>query len=129
MREKRGWKIAFWGLIFMVTYLYLYEINLTLTTRPTPTAIPEHADEIRHLPGAWIWISSMLERFLTFFSFPTYALGIRLLPPEPYYWDCVYIPFACAFQWFIYGCLFGWWRSVAAASKLHRENQKRTTEN
>jgi hypothetical protein len=124
MCEGRSRKMILWGLIFMVTYLYVYELSLVLVLKPTPAA-----DEIRDLPFACIWLASKLGGFLAFLSIPTHPLALRLFPAEPFYWECVYIPFACAFQWFFYGCLFGLWRSVAETSKLHRENQKRTTEN
>jgi len=42
--------------------------------------------------------------------YPSIQNADRLLPQEPYFFELVYRPFFTAFQWFGYGCLFGWWR-------------------
>ena len=109
LKDRRN-RIYTYGLTFMVVYLYAYIIVLSLSSRPTPTAFPEHLEEIRQMPTMVLWVISHLSRFIKYFSIPTYALAIRLYP-EPYYSECMYIPFTCAIQWFGWGCLFGWWSS------------------
>jgi hypothetical protein len=101
--------IIFWGLIFMVAYLYAYQI-LSIRFVPTPRSLPAHAHEARQIPDRLFWLANYAYNVLWFMSIPTVGISQRILPHESYYSDQIYIPFINAFQWFGYGCLFGLWR-------------------
>jgi hypothetical protein len=128
MTRNRRRDILLWGLCFMLAYLYTYEILLVMSLKPTPTAYPEHLGEVRQIPAVLDWIASQLSRFLTFFSFPMYALAVRVFS-EPYYSECVYIPFTCALQWFGWGCLFAGWRPATRLKDAIRRYRQATSAN
>jgi hypothetical protein len=123
MNEKiiRTRGFLFWGFLFAVAYLYLYEISFTITWRPTPGAV-DHLFEIRNTRPIWWQTSSLFGRVLQSLSFPMQAVGLNLLPSEPYFEASVYLPFVSAVQWFLYGCIFGWWRSRVQLKKSRAES-------
>jgi hypothetical protein len=62
-----------------------------------------------------------LRQALWLLSFPSAQVLYRITPDEPYTKEMVLFPFGTAFQWFGYGCLFGWWRmrrDLRKANKL-----------
>jgi len=109
IREKRNLMIKY-GLVFMLSYLYSHAILYTSLLRPTPTAIPEHMNEPRSVSAAWSSVGGKLDRLLFTLSLPTNRIVEETFPDDPYYLELVYVPFVSAWQWFLYGCLFGWWR-------------------
>jgi hypothetical protein len=100
--------LVFWGLIFMVSYLYAYQISFVSQWHLTPTAL-EHSVEPRNISDRLFWSLNRVYGVLWNLSFPTVAVSQRFFP-EDYYTELVYIPLINAFQWFGYGCLFGLWR-------------------
>jgi hypothetical protein len=107
--RKRG-IVALWGLIFMVCYLYACESLNAIRFKPTPTALPEHSVEGRAIPIWLFWAATKADKALWNLSFPTAAFSQRFLMSETYYSWLIYTPFINAFQWFLYGSLFGLWR-------------------
>jgi len=95
--------IGFWGLLFMVSFLYAKGLTFTLTC--TPLSYPQRYD-----PKPGRGSLQTVGQVLWVLSYPSIQNADRLLPQEPYFFELVYRPFFAAFQWFGYGCLFGWWR-------------------
>jgi hypothetical protein len=107
MRKRET--VILWGLVFMTSYLYAYQITTAIRFVPTPKALPEHGVEARQITEGLYWATTWVFKVLWSFSFPTVVFSRRFLP-EDYYSELIYIPFINAFQWFVYGALFGWWR-------------------
>jgi hypothetical protein len=105
--------IAFWGLIWMIAYLYSFEILWAIAMRPIPSASPELFDYRTSIEHPAV----TLRQGLWLLSFPSAQKLSTLLPDEPYTKQLVYFPFGVAFQWFGYGCLFGWWLQRRAMKK------------
>jgi hypothetical protein len=108
--------VCFWGLLFSVFFLYLYEIALVSSERPVVGS--EHLYDIRFAYGKWYELISHFRQALISLSFPSYAISINVLPSDPYFDNCIYFPFLAGVQWFFYGCIFGWWRSRNRLKKL-----------
>jgi len=89
----------------MHAYLYIFEALWALELYPVPCS-PE-LFEFRVPIGHPV---AFLSQALWLLSFPSAQLLQEWIPDQPYAKELVYFPFAVAFQWFGYGCLWGWWR-------------------
>jgi hypothetical protein len=107
---KRG-VILYWGLCFVVGYLYLYEASycgIRISTRE-----PEEAFDFRPIPHIVFISARAIEKALEILSYPSVALSEVVFEGTDFCFQyTVYHPFFIAIQWFIYGCLFGRWRQV-----------------
>jgi hypothetical protein len=97
--------VAFWGLVVMVTFLYAYMLAFTLSAFPMPRD-PERYGERTDVLGD---SANTIAQMLSILSYPTFQNAPLIVPLTPFYFELVYRPFLAAFQWFGYGCLFGWW--------------------
>jgi hypothetical protein len=119
-QDQRGTReIFFWGIFFAIVFLYAYEIALTLSVRPV--GLGDDIYEPRFAYGAWSRMLSSIRKLLISLSFPSYAISINMLPSDPYFDNCIYFPFLAGLQWFVYGCVFGWWRSRVRFRKASSE--------
>ncbi len=105
--DRRKRKSAIWGVCFMLSYLYLYEITWVALHGIGIGATSEFY-YARHLPTAVEVVLAFLSRVLWVFSFPIAQMVYGLDLSEPYYVSLVYIPFAAALQWFGWGYFCGW---------------------
>jgi hypothetical protein len=108
MRKREA--AIIWGMVFMIGYLYAFQTLNAICYKPTPRALPEHSVETRVIPERVFWLATGAQKILWNLSFPTVAFSQRFLMSETYYSWLIYIPFINAFQWFVYGSLFGLWR-------------------
>jgi hypothetical protein len=105
MNKKKT--IVFWGLVWMVSYLYLFETLWAVSNVPSPCD-PQHTFVYRS--GPIQGPATVVRQVLWILSFPSAQQSHMWLPDEPYAKDLVYTPLASAIQWFVYGCVFGLWR-------------------
>jgi hypothetical protein len=112
MKSGKVRPAIFWGLVWMLTYVYSFEILWAISMRPVPCSseIFDYRSSISH-PAV------ILRQALWLLSFPSAQLLNRLIPDEPYTKELVYFPFGVALQWFGYGCLFGWFLQIRSARK------------
>ena len=112
MKDSKVMPAICWGLIWMLGYLYLYEFLWNIAMYPVPCGEP-----IFGYRASILHPSVILRQALWILSFPSAGLLYNLLPDEPYTKELVYFPFSVAFQWFGYGCLFGWMLKRRAVRK------------
>jgi hypothetical protein len=103
---NEGLTVVFWGLVTMFFFLYTYVLSFTLSAIPIPQSPERYAEKTGVLADS----ANMLAQVLSILSYPTFQNAPLIVPLAPFYFELVYRPFLAAFQWFGYGCLFGWWR-------------------
>ncbi len=104
---------VFWGLIFAIVFIYMYELTYALGHRPLFPG-GEEMVEIRYAFAA-----HMFQKLISL-SFPCYAITLNLLPADPYLDILVYVPLLAGVEWFIYGYLFGWWHETRKPEQPQR---------
>lgn len=100
--------MLFWGSIFSLFFLYAYGLSFAIAFLPTPGS--ESLYHPRFSYGAWFSLVSGFRGALISLSFPSYAISINVAPADPYFSEAIYFPLLAGFQWFLYGCILGWYR-------------------
>jgi hypothetical protein len=95
-------KIAFYGLVFAIAYLYFND--LIYVCRLKPDRFEQYLD--RSIPQIWRDISYLIWKVLLCLSLPAGMIAGKFY--EPYFTELVYYPLLAGPLWFGYGCILRW---------------------
>jgi hypothetical protein len=120
MHSEKPRQILYYGLLFVVLYLYSYEATFTTLRVSTPCA-GDHQWEYRAMPDFLFKAIYGIEAIIEMLSVPSITIAERIFGQLDFCWEyVVFFPFFVAPQWFVYGCVVGWLRYRRKESRAKR---------
>lgn len=104
MEMQRKSPIMLCGLVFMISFLYTYD--LLFVSIHEPDREEQFAD--RELPYYLRIVAEPTRQILFCSALPAWILTKQIY--EPYYGELVYYPLIAGIMWFGYGCTIAWGR-------------------